>query len=351
MDRQEFSKVLYNTSIPSNADISTRNSATSSLINFMNQYMPLTLFKYRSCVESHFDALYHDQIWAATGELMNDGYDARIYFDKMEVETKLADTFSDDSIKAMIKNIQDQVALPPQIESISGIQQWYAYISQSSEDNLVKMFNDFKYFLNLNFSNFIMEISSLAQKTVKFSSLCEDVSSASMWGLYSNNETGFAIEYCFESFSYNTFLANNSLATCNIFPMIYNNMKYKVPTEYIVYLLQNKLLRSMNIPNHILPNLLLCQDITVPTKIALHKSMDWASEKEWRIFCTSNDVEFQSKPSSSFLKKPKAIYLGRRISTINERILKNIASEKKIPIYKMELNDSSPTYKLRSKSI
>lgn len=351
MDRSEFSKLLYSTKIPSKLDNEAVKSAPSPLLNFMNQSFPITLYKYRNCEERHFDAFYNDQIWVATGELMNDGYDARIYFDKMEVETRLADTFSDDSIKAMIKNIQDQVALPPQIESISGMQQLYAYISQNSEDKLMKIFDDFKDFLKLNFSNFIMEISSLAQKTVKFSSLCEDVSSASMWGLYSNNETGFAIEYCFESFSYNTYLANNSLATCNIFPMIYNDMKYKVPTEYIVYLLQNKLLRSMNIPNSFLPILLSCQDVTVPTKIALHKSMDWASEKEWRIFCTSNDVEFQSKPSGSFLKKPKAIYLGRRISTINEKILKNIASEKKIPIYKMELNDSSPTYELRNKPI
>ncbi|MDE5946942.1 MAG: DUF2971 domain-containing protein, partial [Oscillospiraceae bacterium] len=316
-----------------------------------NQSMPLTLFKYRNCTENHFDALYNDQIWTAAGELMNDGYDARIYFDKMEVEAQLADVFSDDSIKAMIKNIQDKVELPPQIKSIPGMQQRYTSISQKSEDELMIIFNNFKDFLKSNYYDFRNEISSLAQKAIKFSSLCEDISSPSMWGLYSNNETGFAIEYYFESFSYETHLANKSSAICTIFPMIYNNRKYKVPTEYIIYLLQNKLLRSMNIPNCFLPISLPCQDVTVPTKIALHKSMDWSSEKEWRIFCTSNDVEFQSKPISSFFKEPKAIYLGRRISTINEKILKNIASEKKIPIYKMELNDNSPTYELINKPI
>lgn len=196
-----------------------------------------------------------------------------------------------------------------------------------------------------------MEISSLVQKTVKFSSLSEDICSASMWGLYSNNETGFAIEYCFESFSFDAHISNNNPVKCDIYPIIYSDLKYTVPIEYIVYLLQNKLLCSMNIPNYILPFLLPCQDITVPTKIALHKSMDWASEKEWRIFCTSNDIEFQNKSSICFIKKPTAIYLGRRISGINEIILKNIAADKNIPVYKMELNDSSPTYKLRAKSI
>lgn len=121
MDRQEFSKVLYNTNIPSNADINTTNSATSSLIGFMNQCIPLTLFKYRNCIEDHFDALYHDQIWAATGEHMNDGYDARIYYDKAKVESQLRTVFSDNSI---LTKIQNHDALPPQISSLPGIQQW-----------------------------------------------------------------------------------------------------------------------------------------------------------------------------------------------------------------------------------
>ena len=46
-------------------------------------------------------------------------------------------------------------------------------------------------------------------------------------------------------------------------------------------------------------------------------------------------------------KKPVAVYLGRKISSINEKIIKDIAREKGIECYKMELNQSQ-TYKLKS---
>jgi hypothetical protein len=44
--------------------------------------------------------------------------------------------------------------------------------------------------------------------------------------------------------------------------------------------------------------------------------------------------------------KPSALYLGRRISSIYEKILSDIAKEKGLPIYKMSLDDDSISYDL-----
>ena len=40
------------------------------------------------------------------------------------------------------------------------------------------------------------------------------------------------------------------------------------------------------------------------------------------------------------------LFLGRRISTINEKILRKLAEDKAIPLYEMAMDDSSSTYDL-----
>jgi antitoxin component of RelBE/YafQ-DinJ toxin-antitoxin module len=87
------------------------------------------------------------------------------------------------------------------------------------------------------------------------------------------------------------------------------------------------------------------------TKIALQKSSEWSYEKEWRIIYTNNDVATQSKANVPFSASPTALYLGRRISHLYERLLKDIANEKGIPVYKMFLDDNSPTYRLIPKKV
>ncbi len=64
-------------------------------------------------------------------------------------------------------------------------------------------------------------------------------------------------------------------------------------------------------------------------------------------FCSiTDDPDFVNAEHAYFPKEATAIYLGRRISSIYEKILKDIAKEKNIPVYKMKLNDELPTYKL-----
>lgn len=85
------------------------------------------------------------------------------------------------------------------------------------------------------------------------------------------------------------------------------------------------------------------------TKIILHKSNEWAPEKEWRMIYSSLRSDIQNQEYSFGIKKPVAIYLGRRIKPINQKILLSIAKEKAIPVYKMELAPN--TYALKPKLI
>lgn len=78
-ERIEFSKILYGISLPdgiTDAEISIRYNP---LIDYMKKFLPLRLYRFRSCEERNFDALYKNQIWASNGECMNDGFDRLIY--------------------------------------------------------------------------------------------------------------------------------------------------------------------------------------------------------------------------------------------------------------------------------
>ena len=94
-------------------------------------------------------------------------------------------------------------------------------------------------------------------------------------------------------------------------------------------------------------SVLKCPDIFISTKIALHKSLEWQFEKEWRLFCNAVDnTNPKQAPSGCIIKRPKAVYLGRRVSEVNEKIIRGLAQEKDIPVFKIELDDNSPTYEL-----
>ena len=93
-------------------------------------------------------------------------------------------------------------------------------------------------------------------------------------------------------------------------------------------------------------NLIPCPDMFMITKILLHKASAWKHEKEWRLICTCNSPDFMQQEFPYATKRPTAIYLGRKISPIYEKILRHIAVEKNIPVYKMTLNNHESSYKL-----
>ena len=45
-------------------------------------------------------------------------------------------------------------------------------------------------------------------------------------------------------------------------------------------------------------------------------------------------------------KKPAALYLGRNISEPHEKLLRHIAAEKEMPVYKMKIDQNQRDYRL-----
>jgi len=336
-ERKQFADILYKTVIPSTLSLQECNERYSLMTNYISTFFPQTLFRFLRCDEKRIDSFYKNQIWVANLEKMNDGYDGRLFFNRSEVENDLQNSLSDKALQSFISNNQSNNS--PLNSIVANIDEQKLKMIRSKRDEILDKAR-----------NNIGLLFSTIQKSIKITCLSEDISSPAMWGLYSNDESGFSLAYIFNQAAWNNSLSNGALETFNLFPTLYSDTRFSVPNEYIQFLLKYSVFASYFPPN-IVNNIIHCPDQTMVTKVALQKSTEWAYEKEWRIIYTNSDVATQLKANAPFSASPVAIYLGRRISYLNERLLKDIAAEKGIPVYKMSLDDNSPTYRLIPKQI
>lgn len=93
-------------------------------------------------------------------------------------------------------------------------------------------------------------------------------------------------------------------------------------------------------------NALHCPDQFMLTKILIHKAEAWQLEREWRLVCSCNSSQYYDEQYSYAIKAPTALYLGSKISPVNEKLLCYLAREKDIPVYKMSTPHNSPQYRL-----
>ena len=361
MDTREFQRILNETVVPNNLPLEEQAAKSNMLYGYAKQHMPSALFRYRRCNERSLDAFYHDKVWVSTGACMNDGFDSRLYVDKKEVFAWRDQLQNNELYELLRKFFGDGMPLPDNIAALPGLEQRYKEILTMSSQQKEEYLNNLISFVFNDITAVMGAIASITQKSIKFCCLSEHIGSAYMWGQYADNETGFALAYDCRDLGSSVPPENGFPRSCSCLPMIYGDHRFQVPTDAVIAMLRYRLL------NVVMTNsgyvqfapaaaqlILQAQpfpDTLLPTKISLFKSTDWRQEAEWRLFCFSNDNAFLTPAHASFTLKPTALYLGREISSIYEKILSDIAREKGIRVYKMRLDDESPTYELIAEPI
>lgn len=350
MNRDSFAELLHSITIPSNMPIDQQQNVLATLVQTAHSMLPERLYRFRACSELSIGAFDKDELWASTADCMNDGFDTRIYIDTKEIKEQYKQLIPQGgSRKAALASMIDMKGLPPLLA------QWKEEIQTLSEEEINKRLSEFSEWLMNDAENALQQITSAGQQAVKICCFSENIKSPAMWGLYAADETGFALEYDFSQMPYAQSPRKGFTRECSLFPVIYSEERYKVSTQYVIYLLQYRQIQTVMIQSGLMnsdPNYArsylasgVCPDNLMPTKISLHKSKEWERETEWRLFVSSiNDGEFMNAKHGCCIKKPTAIYLGRRIKPINEKILRKLAEEKSIPVFKMKLDDESPTY-------
>ncbi len=362
MDTTEFKKILNDTVIRSDTSLQEQAAKNETLYGHAQKNMPVKLFRYRKCDERSIDAFYKDRVWVSTSISMNDGFDARLYFDKNGILSWRDSLVSEAAINGIREFFKSGSCLPANIAAFPGLVDCFEAIVASAPERFEQFISSYTEFVSGDIERVIDSIAEITQKTLKFCCLSEKIQSSAMWGLYANNESGFALAYDCRDLYSAVPLESGRKRICTCLPIIYGDSRYQVPTEYIIFLLMNRLMTTALLMSgyasynpqaaQVILQSLPCPDNLIPTKIALHKSNEWKQEAEWRLFCSSNDdQDFQNAAHGCFTMKPTALYLGRRISSIYEKILTDIAKGKGLSVYKMSLDDDSVSYDLIPRQI
>lgn len=246
--------------------------------------IPTSLFKYKSFDGNGYsiDILQKDEIHLSTPDKFNDPFDCSIIFTKTLVNFY---EFLDDFIKPEFGESKTE-----EIENI------FSEIFKSENNEMLSMFN------------------SGLKNDMYITCFSEYKDSILMWSHYADNHRGFCIEYDFSSFDYSDY------RTRLLYPVIYTDSIFDA-TEYF----QSGFEEGNTYNNFMI------------TYAAITKSTVWDYEKEWRYVLPlgpSNDSKFLSVP------KPKAIYLGAKVSKENKENIIKLATERGMEVYQMAMNPS-----------
>lgn len=343
MSENEYEKMIDDLVVPEFLSDIEKGEKYKPLINYLDSNTPEKLFRFRSCSERAFTEFDKDVFGFSPAFEMNDDFDGMLYFDKEHIKStllnldvrKFIDLIQSGDIPETIKRHIPNEILNQLINNI---------LAYPTKDIVLRW---------KQLTDFVIEdyddnasIIGKATQNQKIACLSQKVESAAMWGYYANNGTGFALAYDLrEKNNQNHF----------IFPMIYGKKRID-GTEYAEWLLQQQTLQSLlkvfcdgRVNSLAVRRFIPCPDLFMSTKVLIHKANCWKHEEEWRWIYYEKENENIKFPF--IIQKPTAVYLGRNMSEINEKIICQIASEKQLPIYKMEVRDDSISYYLFPKRL
>lgn len=350
-----YIQILENTVIPAIISSDEKDKRYEIVNTYVNSHLPNELYRFRTISERSLDQLYNDELGFSCCSSMNDDFDARISYNRNELYNWLNSFLKSDAKSILFEQYFRNSELIDRFKGIiPNFDMLYNKIINCTVEKFDSLLEELIKFLSNKLDAVLEMITADVQETVKIASFSKNIASDMMWGHYANNATGFAIGY---SFNKNTIVFSNedknNIKSGMLFPIEYSNQRIDT-TQYAKYLFQIRILRNVMISNGIIDDnglinkVVQCPDEFMSAKLALFKSNNWKPEGEWRLFLTSNNPSMFYEKYPKVKYKPRAIYLGRKISSINEKIIVDIAKEKKLPVYKMKIDDSSRTYKLKS---
>lgn len=359
----EYKQILESTILPKPISEEESQKVLQPLNDWIAKYTPAKLFKFRACNENNIQAFLNQQIWFATASKMNDDFDSLLYCDTNRIRQELDEQFDTGGNLKLYNYLKAGGEIPERFIGLLGklnIQTAKENLKRLSDDDLHKSSVVLKQYLEKGFNDQCPFVSEIEQRVVKFSSFSEDIKSPLMWGHYADNSTGFALAYDFRNGEYNECKHCDKLGvSCflpkfhQLLPVVYSDAMLD-STDYARYLMQDAItkgyLKNFNLEPNLYNKILdtvTCRDVFMHTKILFQKSTAWIEEKEWRMTISYNAPSYQTDQVANVLKKPCALYLGRRINKINEQVLRSIAYKHNIPVYKMTIDKMSLKFMLK----
>ena len=341
-----FKNILEKIILPEGISIEERNERLLPLSMHIVEHIPLKLFRYRECSEMNLDAFNDDKLFAVTSDKFNDPYDCLFRYDKERLRHSIMMGMSKDVMYALRDHFKTGGDFPDMLTKLFDKEMLdnAKYSIAQANDESIEKYSEIVASMKEPLNELIDNKTEEAVQTVKLMTFIacfsEDIHSVTMWSHYANSHKGFALEYDTKAFRLKCQFCDqlkqcNKAAFCNIFPVIYQKLRYDA-TDFLGWYIG----RSMGLP-------IKNPDTFTSSKALLYKSSQWSYEKEWRLI-VSRLKDFQDKtPICIDHLKPTAIYFGSRISPINKKMLHIIAKEKGISEYQMYIDNKSYNYSVK----
>ena len=344
---QKYKKMIYSIVVPASLSLENQNKRYQPFLDFLKAETPEKLYRFRGCSERAIDEFDQDKLCFAPAYKMNDDFDGLLYFDKAKIKAVLVDTLTPQKILGFVELFR-QGTIPEGIRNcipIEILQLFLDSFSRYTPEMIESLINQFLDFATNDYNKRMSSLCKLTQ-SLKIASLSTAINSPAMWGYYTNNGTGFALSYDLRELDFTEY--------CPV-PVIYGNERFDA-TQYATWLFQQQIIKSILIGANgaclysAFQSMIPCPDNFMPAKILIHKSTDWAPEKEWRLIYYEK-YNLKNTEFPYVIKQPTGIYLGRNITPIHEKILRHIATEKNIPVHKMTICETDSTYHLHPELI
>lgn len=342
---EEFADKLNRTKISSTCTI----EESTELIRQLNETVPTypdKLFKYRQCDELSINSFINNKIWIPKSSNFNDPHDTLLYFNSFLVNKVISSLITPDQIT----EIKNQISLYDLTCSESSESYLANYdpalisIFRSLDlDSLISLFRTIADNNIKEMGSVLDDVKRSFKNSTYVSCFSSDINSNLMWAHYAGSSTGFALEYNFLDGIYDDIHDSHTFNTIDrpvIYPVIYSNKRFDA-TDYAYDLLVANIFNTNKQPRPF-----EITDTLTHFKCALHKSVDWKYEQEWRLISIKKDMTTAAPSGICITKKPTALYLGSNISETYKKIMMNLAMEKNIPVYQMFLDDASEKFRL-----
>ena len=346
MINQEYQKIIDAIVVPDMLLIEEKLKRYQPLIDFQQKETPEKLYRFRSCSERAMQEFDQDILGFSPASKMNDDFDGLLYFDAERIKSDFIDALLGQKAVSVIEALK-QGAVPAgfsQTIPSETIKQIVERLSKILPDELSESLHKFLGYVSSECNRHLLVLSTIT-RNLKVACLSSAIDSAAMWGYYADGGKGFALSYDLRIPDFSNYC---------ISPVIYDDQRLDA-TQYAAWLFQlhviQQILYEMNASAlyPLFQQSILCPDNFMCSKVLLHKACCWSHEKEWRLI-------YYEKPNVSIeypyvLKRPTALYLGRNISAFHQKVLCQIALEKKIPVYKMSVCESDASYRLWPQSL
>lgn len=332
MNRSEFGVILNSIVVPDGTAEDEINKRVFPISQASFDMMPSSLYRYRPDGDNQIDAFEKDVTYALTADMYNDPYDTLIKCDKDGIKAYLRQLLSVETLSQLRAFIQQGNDIPEEIKKGNPSAPW-----NKIKDKLLDV--EDVHFWQANIDATLSQLSSqidfyfpiLAKTAKRFSAYAcfsEVVDSILMWSHYASSHKGFVLEYDFKS------TLENPIKNMLILPVIYSDERFDA-SAFMLWAFMTFWGSELKSP-----------DVTAHMKVALHKSLDWEYEKEWRMIEGTPRNPFDKTPSA-VVYKPKAVYYGCEMDLEKKQRLHEIASSKGIMEFEMYIDIYSSKYEMK----